>query len=234
MFHQGIYNFLYFRQFHERAGIYNLTVLSENLVIFCNITAVPKFVVAICSGVASLHAFWSSYSQNGDRQDFRITPYINYAYIYCLNKTKDRTKLSLWDFSYYFQIFWFFSKGLFTWSGGPRSSGVGFFCFHALEDTKQKKPTPLDLGPPLHVNIVLMFLFLLPENCQYPFVPLFRLLNVFVGTYFLVYDLLTPFSYACLKLIYIAEKTDPQSGCLFILLRLSSQQILIFHILSNC
>ena len=55
--------------------------------------------------VASLHAFWSSYSQNGDRQDFRITPYINYAYIYCLNKTKDRTKLSLWDFSYYFQIF---------------------------------------------------------------------------------------------------------------------------------
>ena len=50
-------------------------------------------------------AFWSSYTQNGDRQDFRITPYINYAYIYCLNKTKDRTKLSLWDFSYYFQIF---------------------------------------------------------------------------------------------------------------------------------
>ena len=33
------------------------------------------------------------------------------------------------------------TTGLFTWSGGPRSSGVGFFCFHALEDTKQKKPT---------------------------------------------------------------------------------------------
>ena len=29
------------------------------------------------------------------------------------------------------------TKGLFTWSGGPRSSGVGFFCFHALEDTKR-------------------------------------------------------------------------------------------------
>ena len=98
------------------------------------------------------------------------------------------------------------AQGLFTWSGGPRSSGVGFFCFHALEDTKQKKPTPLDRGPPLHVNRVLMFSFLLPENCQYPFVPLFRLLNVFAGTYFLVYDLLTPFSYACLMLIYIAEK----------------------------
>ena len=28
----------------------------------------------------------------------------------------------------------------------------GFFCFHALEDTKQKKLTPLDRGPPLHVN----------------------------------------------------------------------------------
>ena len=46
-------------------------------------------------------------------------------------------------------------KGLFTWSGGPRSSGVGFFCFHALWDTKQKKPTPLDRGSPLHVNRVL-------------------------------------------------------------------------------
>ena len=49
----------------------------------------------------------------------------------------------------------FLSKGLFTWSGGPRSSGVGIFCFHALEDTKQKKPTLLDRGPPLHVNRVL-------------------------------------------------------------------------------
>ena len=39
---------------------------------------------------------------------------------------------------------------------GPRSSGVGFFCFHALGDTKQKKPTPLDRGPPLHVNRVLV------------------------------------------------------------------------------
>ena len=47
-----------------------------------------------------------------------------------------------------------FTKGLFTWSGGPRSNGVGFFCFHALGDTKQKKPTPLDQGPPLHVNRV--------------------------------------------------------------------------------
>ena len=46
------------------------------------------------------------------------------------------------------------TKGLFTWSGGPRSSGVGFFCFYALGDTKQKKPTPLDLDPPLHVNRV--------------------------------------------------------------------------------
>ena len=41
--------------------------------------------------------------------------------------------------------------------GGPRSSGVGFFCFHALGDTKQKKPTPLDRGPRLHVNRVLSF-----------------------------------------------------------------------------
>ena len=46
----------------------------------------------------------------------------------------------------------FLSKTLFTWSGGPRSSGVGFFCFHALADTKQKRPTPLHRGPPLHAN----------------------------------------------------------------------------------
>ena len=50
-------------------------------------------------------------------------------------------------------------KTLFTWSGGPRSSVVSFFCFHALGDTKQKKLTPLDRGPPLHVNRVLVFYF---------------------------------------------------------------------------
>ena len=46
------------------------------------------------------------------------------------------------------------NEGLFTWSGEPRSSWVGFFCFHALGDTKQKKPTPLNRSPPLHVNRV--------------------------------------------------------------------------------
>ena len=44
------------------------------------------------------------------------------------------------------------SKTLFTWSGGPRSSGVGLFCFVSPRAWKQKKPTPLDRGPPLHVN----------------------------------------------------------------------------------
>ena len=39
---------------------------------------------------------------------------------------------------------------------GPRSSGVSFFCFHALGDTKQNQLTPLDRGPPLHVNRVLV------------------------------------------------------------------------------
>ena len=55
------------------------------------------------------------------------------------------------------------TKGLFTWSGGPRSSGIGFFCFHALGNTKQKKLTPLNRGPPLHVNRVL-FLELEPRG----------------------------------------------------------------------
>ena len=44
------------------------------------------------------------------------------------------------------------SKTLFTWSGGPRSSGVSFFCFVSPGAWKQKKLTPLDRGPPLHVN----------------------------------------------------------------------------------
>ena len=35
----------------------------------------------------------------------------------------------------------------------------------------------------------------------FPFILLSRLLNVFDRTYFLVLDLLTPFSYACLMLI---------------------------------
>ena len=43
-------------------------------------------------------------------------------------------------------------KTLFTWSGGPRSNGVSFFCFVSSRAWKQKKPTPLDRGPPLHVN----------------------------------------------------------------------------------
>ena len=66
------------------------------------------------------------------------------------------------------------AKGLFTWSAEPRSSGVGFFCFHALGDTKQKKPTPLDRGPPTpckqglnlamddnHVNYELIYIIIM-------------------------------------------------------------------------
>ena len=36
--------------------------------------------------------------------------------------------------------------------GDPGLSGVGFFCFVSSRAWKQKKPTPLDRGPPLHVN----------------------------------------------------------------------------------
>ena len=39
--------------------------------------------------------------------------------------------------------------------GGPRSSGVGFFCFVSARAWRQKKPTPLDRGPLLHANRVL-------------------------------------------------------------------------------
>ena len=43
-------------------------------------------------------------------------------------------------------------KTLFTWNGGPRSSGISYFCFVSPRAWKQKKLTPLDRGPPLHVN----------------------------------------------------------------------------------
>ena len=66
-------------------------------------------------------------------------------------QTKETVLSTYWHyFSFYIQQ----SKGLFTWSGGPRSSEVSFFCFHALGDIKQKKLTPLDRGPPLHVTRV--------------------------------------------------------------------------------
>ena len=73
-------------------------------------------------------------------------------------------------------------EGLFTWSGGPRSSGVGFFCFHALESTKQKKPTPLDRGPPLHVNRVLVTRFM--EEVLYVFFTFFLRRFFFTAAHF--------------------------------------------------
>ena len=39
-------------------------------------------------------------------------------------------------------------KTLFTWSGGPRSSGVGFFCFVSARAWKQKEPNPTKPGSP--------------------------------------------------------------------------------------
>ena len=47
----------------------------------------------------------------------------------------------------------------------------------------------------------------------YSFVLLSKPLNVLGGTYFLVYDLLTPFSHAC---IIESGETDPKPVCLFI------------------
>ena len=44
------------------------------------------------------------------------------------------------------------SRVWFHRARGPRSSGVTFFCFVSPRAWKQKKPTPLDRGPPLHVN----------------------------------------------------------------------------------
>ena len=42
----------------------------------------------------------------------------------------------------------FDSKGLFTWSGGPRSSGVGFFLFSRSGGHKTKETYPTRPGSP--------------------------------------------------------------------------------------
>ena len=87
-------------------------------------------------------AFWSSYTQNGDRQDFRITPYINYAYIYCLNKTKDRTKLSLWLISaIIFKSFDFFLRACLHGVVDPGLVGLVSFVF-TLWKTQNKRNLP--------------------------------------------------------------------------------------------
>ena len=61
------------------------------------------------------------------------------------------------------------SKTLFTWSGGPRFSGVGFFCFVSPRAWKQKKPTPLDRGSPTPCKQALTFSlegkYLGPKQC---------------------------------------------------------------------
>ena len=53
-------------------------------------------------------AFWSNYCQNGDQQDFRITPHIKYAYIYCLNpesKRQNNIKPLGFKISNFFSVF---------------------------------------------------------------------------------------------------------------------------------
>ena len=50
-----------------------------------------------------------------------------------LSKKKKRRKRRLrFQFKFMRLIHSANSKTLFTWSGGPRSSGVGFFCFVSL------------------------------------------------------------------------------------------------------
>ena len=70
------------------------------------------------------------------------------------------------------------------------------------KDLKKRNDTNFD-------RVASLMFFLLRENCHYPFGPLFRLLNVFAGKYFLVYGLLTPFSCACLMLIYSCKNRSP-------------------------
>ena len=53
-------------------------------------------------------------------------------------------------------VFLFFEVLVAILSSDLRACLHGFFCFHALRDSKQKKTTPLDRGPPLHVNRVLL------------------------------------------------------------------------------
>ena len=67
------------------------------------------------------------------------------------------------------------SKTLFTWSGGPWSSGVGFFCFVSSRARKQKKPTPLTNPTCKQALNQLLFCFLVPLSPS-------LLLNLFLPT----------------------------------------------------
>ena len=58
------------------------------------------------------------------------------------------------------------SKGLFTWSGGPRSSGVGFFCFVSPRAWKQKKPNPTRPGSPTQCKQALNLLLFCHSRCR--------------------------------------------------------------------
>ena len=49
------------------------------------------------------------------------------------------------------------TKTLFTWSGGPRSSGVRFFCFVSPRTWKQKKTNPTRPGSPTPCKQALNF-----------------------------------------------------------------------------
>ena len=60
----------------------------------------------VVSGNPHKNPKWRSKKREREKEArFPYNPHINYAYIHCLKKTKDRTILSLWDFSYCFRNF---------------------------------------------------------------------------------------------------------------------------------
>ena len=105
-------------------------------------------------------------------------------YSYCMS-TIFKSSITILPFRPVRKYFFYLqsTKTPFTWSGGPRLSGVGFFCFVSLRAWKQKKPTPLDRGPRLHVNMRLEDLpgdWCLRKRKVLPY-PLLLLLGPFYG-----------------------------------------------------
>ena len=59
---------------------------------------------------------------------------------------------------------WILIRACLHGVGDPSLVGLCFFRLHALGNTKQKKLTPLDRGPPLHVNRVLGYLHTITDS----------------------------------------------------------------------
>ena len=93
------------------------------------------------------------------------------------------------------------AKTLFTWCGGPRSSGVGFFCFVSPQSVKTKETNPTRPGSPTPCKQALRFrisrfYFLCYHGCIKVIIPL---IDIGLPQSKKVYVYKARFEYKCIK-----------------------------------